>query len=268
MPVEINCNECGQPFNVVPARKETAKFCSYKCAGKWRSKHFNGSGNPNYKPGAERVKKCENCGNKFRQGDKNLAVFSQRKFCSVKCQFEGQYRPSGEDHPNWQGGSSRKRRSKHAAWARNVISRDNATCQKCGATEVELHAHHVKSYAQHPELQYDMTNGITLCFRCHWEEHSVPTANAVNSGDPLTGGAEGNPEPSSERKLIEGVTTRGRAYRRWNGNCDWCGKFISKRWSDTKGKKHLFCSRSCAAYHNSNTREYCRPAVPRQRPGQ
>jgi hypothetical protein len=78
----------------------------------------------------------------------------------------------------------------------------------------------------------------------------------VNSGNILPGQAGDNPEPSFGRKPVEGVTTRGRAYRRWDGKCDWCGTFISKPWSDTVGKAHLFCSKVCSGKHNAANRTY------------
>ena len=140
----------------------------------------------------------------------------------------------------------RNRNGSHHKWVNAVVSRDKETCQHCGATQVELHAHHIKSYKDFPALRFDVGNGLTLCFRCHWKVHSVQRANSVNSVKPLTDKAEGNTEPSLVRNYEEGVTDRGRAYRRWNGHCDLCKTFISKRWSDAAGKKNLFCSRECA----------------------
>lgn len=267
MPIELSCEQCGLAFKVRPARASLARFCSMKCRSAWRTLHFRGDNNPKWREGLVREKNCQNCGNTFSNGSRPITHFSKRKFCSSECAKEGQTRLYGEDNPRWKPDARRKnRRGRHGSWARAVISRDKATCQRCGATEVELHAHHIKPYADHPDLRWDLDNGETLCFKCHWAEHAVLNENAVNSGNTLTGSAEGNPEPNFGRKPIEGVTTRGRAYRRWNGECDWCGAFISKRWSDTKGKKHLFCSRTCAAYHNSNTREYCKPAKPKKPP--
>ena len=192
----------------------------------------------------------------------------KRKFCSKHCADKGGLRYFGEQNWKWNPDPNKKRHrgNKHYKWQDSVLSRDSATCQHCGVSGVEMHAHHIKPYKEYPELRYEISNGITLCYKCHWAVHAAKNENAVNSGNPLTGGAEGNPEPSFGRKPIEGVTTRGRAYRRWDGQCDWCGSFISKRWSDTVGKKHLFCSRTCAALHNSNTREYCRPANPKTPP--
>jgi hypothetical protein len=91
-----------------------------------------------------------------------------------------------------------------------------------------------------------VANGVTLCYRCHWAVHTAPNENSVNSGNTLTGNAEGNPEPSPCGNVREGVTTRGRAYRRWVGTCDWCSKPISKRLSDTTGRKRLYCSKLCS----------------------
>ena len=177
-----------------------------------------------------------------------MVSFRAQKFCTKACADKGGFRREGKEHPLYRENSRRRnRRGKHGAWARAVIARDKATCQKCGATDVELHAHHIKSFQGFPELRWEVSNGLTLCHTCHWALHAALTANAVNSGNIPPGHAEDNPEPSFGRKPVEGVTTRGRAYRRYNGKCDYCGTFISKRWSDTVGKAHLFCSKRCSA---------------------
>jgi hypothetical protein len=236
----VQCQSCGKDFNVIPARLSIAKFCSYACRGKWRSQNFKGINNPNYRGGHDKT--CA-CGNKFWV----IPATEHKKFCSKPCADKYGFRYSGEQHPNYRQDSRRKNRSgSHNKWANAVISRDAAICQHCGVTGVELHAHHIKSYRDYPELRFDVNNGLTLCFRCHWAIHTASNENAVNSVNPLTVNAEGNTEPSLRGNLLEGVTTRGRAYRRWVGVCAWCGNTISKRLSDTTGKKHLFCNKSCA----------------------
>jgi len=57
-------------------------------------------------------------------------------------------------------------------WRKNVLERDNYTCQGCGITGVELDAHHIKDYKNNPKIRTDINNGITLCKICHRKEHS------------------------------------------------------------------------------------------------
>lgn len=225
--------------------------------GTVRSKRRNrvyptGEDHPRWQGGV-REKNCLQCGSVFRcDPPKPYTVFKKQKFCSKACADKGGIRHKGKSHPNYKPtGRRRQPRGKAASWARAVLSRDKGICQHCGASDIDLHAHHIKFFSTHPELRWDVDNGLTLCHRCHWAVHTALNANGVNSGNTVAGDAAGNPEPSFGRKPVEGVTTRGQAYRRFNGTCDWCGEFISKRWSDAKGKKFLFCSYSCSGKHRA-----------------
>jgi 5-methylcytosine-specific restriction endonuclease McrA len=77
----------------------------------------------------------------------------------------------GHHHHNWKGGISVNVHSimepRYRQWRSDVFSRDNWTCQTCGARGVTLEAHHIKSWARFPELRYDINNGATLCKPCH-----------------------------------------------------------------------------------------------------
>ena len=64
-------------------------------------------------------------------------------------------------------------------WSKAVIQRDVA-CVDCGA-KAPLHAHHVKPKATHPELRFDVSNGVAVCPACHWKRHEgqrVPRSRA------------------------------------------------------------------------------------------
>lgn len=44
-------------------------------------------------------------------------------------------------------------------------------CTECGASCCELHAHHIRSWADYPPGHFDVTNGLTLCASCHKAMH-------------------------------------------------------------------------------------------------
>ena len=78
---------------------------------------------------------------------------------------------TGENNHNWNGGSSKSYKRgyksyKYRAWREAVFQRDEYTCKECGAKGY-ITAHHIKSFAHHPELTYEIDNGKTLCELCH-----------------------------------------------------------------------------------------------------
>jgi hypothetical protein len=81
---------------------------------------------------------------------------------------------AGANNPNWRGGlvdPNHRLRASYAskAWSLAVRNRDGQ-CVECGATG-KLHAHHVKPWKKHPELRFDVANGVTLCPPCHQKAH-------------------------------------------------------------------------------------------------
>jgi 5-methylcytosine-specific restriction endonuclease McrA len=62
------------------------------------------------------------------------------------------------------------RKSARRLWTLSVKRRDGFKCAHCSST-IKLHAHHVKPKAQHPDYEFDIDNGITLCESCHLDEH-------------------------------------------------------------------------------------------------
>ena len=78
----------------------------------------------------------------------------------------------GEKHWHWKGGIGTERhkemaRQEYKQWRSDVFKRDNWTCQTCQARGVYLEAHHIKPWAEYPELRYETSNGVTLCLPCH-----------------------------------------------------------------------------------------------------
>ena len=52
-----------------------------------------------------------------------------------------------------------------------VFDRDNWTCQKYKIRGGKLHPHHIQNFAEHPELRFEVSNGITLSEKAHREFH-------------------------------------------------------------------------------------------------
>lgn len=80
-----------------------------------------------------------------------------------------------EANPNWRGGlvnpNTRLRVSYPSKeWSKKVRERDGHKCVECGA-QGKLHAHHVKHWKLHPELRFEVSNGVTLCPVCHQKAH-------------------------------------------------------------------------------------------------
>lgn len=83
---------------------------------------------------------------------------------------------AGSKNNNWKGGVTPaiRRARQHALyqqWRRAVFARDGYICVGCGST-TRLHAHHIKSFKDHPELRLDIDNGQTLCAPCHRDVHA------------------------------------------------------------------------------------------------
>ena len=78
----------------------------------------------------------------------------------------------GDKHWNWRGGitpaqAMARKQIEYRLWREAVFARDNWTCQECGKRGGKLHPHHIKSFAEYPELRYAIDNGRTLCLECH-----------------------------------------------------------------------------------------------------
>lgn len=83
---------------------------------------------------------------------------------------------TGALNPGWKGGGSPERQRLYAsaqwrALRRRLRRRAAGMCEVCGSTD-ELHAHHIKPWASHPDLRLDLDNLMLLCAPCHRAEHA------------------------------------------------------------------------------------------------
>jgi 5-methylcytosine-specific restriction endonuclease McrA len=107
--------------------------------------------------------------------------------------------PRGPAAHNWKGGGSLqddRNRPEYRDWRQAVFERDGFACQKCGDSQGgNLRAHHIQSFAEHPELRFEVSNGLTLCHDCHELVHFKP-------------GSTRNLQKAKRGKLLHGKRNR------------------------------------------------------------
>lgn len=123
---------------------------------------------------SEEVKRLigeQHCGNKYRLGKKHSE--ETKKLISKALKTSSKVL-RGENHPNWNEGSSRgykwesyKNNRDYRIWREAIYKRDDYTCQSCKQRGGHLAPHHIKSWTKYPTLRFEVNNGITLCESCH-----------------------------------------------------------------------------------------------------
>lgn len=74
-------------------------------------------------------------------------------------------------NPNKQIDKDGRQTPEYRRWRQCVLERDNYTCQMCGKQGGKLNVHHIERYRNNIERRTDVSNGITLCEKCHKELH-------------------------------------------------------------------------------------------------
>ncbi|WP_461247694.1 HNH endonuclease [Treponema sp. R6D11] len=154
--VERICPKCGKSFQVHKAQinRGQGKYCSKKCAVSHQPRKKN-----------THIKQiCVVCGKKLERHPSDMQKSINKKvFCSPKCWY--QYNQE-KNHYSWGGGQDDRMCPKGRTWRKLVIERDKGICRLCHSS-IRPEAHHIKPFRSHPELRYDLDNGITLCHECH-----------------------------------------------------------------------------------------------------
>lgn len=196
------CKECGNKFASV---NKGQSFCSKKCCDTFKK------GRPVPSRRKRVSCACVICGNIYERTASNPGKFcskgcwsvrnppkeykcagcdvvfiarssSNPRYCSRGC-YARHKRVicTGPNSHRWKGGKTKinqilRGRADYDDWRETVFTRDCFTCQQCGARSqkgksVYLHAHHIKGWADYPDLRYEVSNGMTLCVPCHRKKH-------------------------------------------------------------------------------------------------
>ncbi|MDD4469492.1 MAG: HNH endonuclease [Acholeplasmataceae bacterium] len=169
--VKTHCKFCGKEFNVSQRRR---KFCTKKCYMEYLSQQ-SGENSPRWTDKVLKI--CKWCGKEFYV-KQSMDKKNGGKFCSQECYGAWRIgRFTKENSPNWKHELSDEDRTKsrdyeeYRKWRIDVLERDNYTCQDCGIRGGVLEVHHIVGFARNKELRVTVSNGITLCKKCHKMRH-------------------------------------------------------------------------------------------------
>jgi hypothetical protein len=256
------CEVCGKEYYVIPARARITRFCSTRCKGIFISKNSIGSLHPRYIQNVAREKICEGCGCLMvHKSPQPITSFLLQKFCTKTCADENGLRYFGEENKKYKGDAARRknRTSQHSRWATKVIQRDLYKCMRCGVSgeDATLQAHHIFPFELFPAKRNEISNGITLCSKCHWEVHDTLEEKYIHTTN------EQKVQRLAKRKkavIVIGEVVEGKVFgrdsRKWRGSCYWCSSLVVKRISDVVGKRSVFCSLDCRNKHYSVFKHY------------
>ena len=170
------CEVCGTDYYHRPKEKacqfKQRKFCGIPC--RMIALHCFTRGKKAHN-NRQIVRTCTVCGKQ----EMIAPCHAKRPYCSVDCMSINMRsgKNSGENHWNWQGGITEKPSRDvlypgYKEWRRKVFQRDGFRCTLCRSGKSgTLQAHHVKPRATHKDLILDVTNGMTVCIKCHKEIH-------------------------------------------------------------------------------------------------
>ena len=178
------CRRCGKPFTHDANRNRPRVYCGWACADAARVAPVEmtvcgcGCGEPmprydshgrrrrnlyRHEPVKRAPRLCPTCGEAFLRRWAGT-------YCSRSC--------AGKARRN--NNAAERRDGAYRRWRLAVLDRDDRTCRGCGRCDGVMHVHHIRPFADNPELRLDVDNGITLCPKCHSWVHRRALAPGVN----------------------------------------------------------------------------------------
>lgn len=136
-----------------------SKYCSVVCSGIGSFKQVE--------------KVCKECGTKFMFKPSQTKHYKGAgQYCSRECSYKGIVKTTSTKPINDKYGRSKRKADRE--WQKAIRDKYDCLCQRCGKYEKYIHAHHISTRSQRPDLKHDINNGITLCNSCHTWVHKNP----------------------------------------------------------------------------------------------
>ena len=162
---EVLCDYCGKPIKLPEYRIEKSDhhFCSNKCKGKWKTNN-----------NTEEVL-CDCCGKLIKVQKREIKNYNHH-FCNDECYRKWNI---GENNPSWnpnltdEDRQERRYIERYNNFIKQVLERDNYTCQLTGKRGGDLEVHHLNCFSDFKEGRTDMNNCITLSKEIHRLFHKI-----------------------------------------------------------------------------------------------
>ena len=103
---------------------------------------------------------------------------SKGRKVSIKTRLKLSEARKREKSYNWKGGVETEnkviRKSvKYRLWREAIFARDKWTCRRCEKVGGILNPHHIMHFALYKNQRFNVSNGITLCVKCHKHIHKI-----------------------------------------------------------------------------------------------
>jgi hypothetical protein len=162
----VSCEQCGEEYEVKPAKVDTSRFCSTGCRNEAQRNELV-------------TRSCSRCGDEITR--KSHEFTGDEAFCGTAClsQYLSRTR-RGSDNPAWKGGKSLVTRVRSAlgsgSWGQISAEQRAAAdyeCEMCGATSDgrRLSVHHIIPLATGGT--HGDWNLMVLCNSCHRKIENV-----------------------------------------------------------------------------------------------
>ena len=155
----VNCHFCDKTFKTFPSNvmRGKGKYCSVTCMHKANI-------------GRHRTEKQKMNAYHVPKGNKIHLGFRHSEETKKKMSMTHQ---GITDEKEWKGFNASldklEREKFRGIMQKQILERDNYTCQLCGIRGGDLQVDHIQSWAEYVELRFSMDNCRTLCASCHYE---------------------------------------------------------------------------------------------------
>lgn len=107
----------------------------------------------------------------WNKGKKGVQVWSEESRKKLSLSAKGINK--GRKFPKKSIDHISRNSDEYKLWRRQVLSKDNYTCQKCLERGGKLESHHIENFTTKINLRFEVTNGIVFCKKCHKKFHKI-----------------------------------------------------------------------------------------------